>query len=93
MVRLIPWFKEQGSAIIAIVGNMHSPIAEQARFVLDASVEKEADPLNLAPTASSTVALALGDALGRCPHGRTRFYCRSLRPQIIPAVNWVATCT
>jgi len=63
MVRLIPWFKEQGSAIIAIVGNMHSPIAEQARFVLDASVEKEADPLNLAPTASSTVALALGDAL------------------------------
>lgn len=63
MVRLIPWFKENNSVVIAIIGNLNSPIAEQADYVLNASVEREADPLNLAPTASSTVALALGDAL------------------------------
>jgi Predicted sugar phosphate isomerase involved in capsule formation len=62
-VRLIPWFKENNSVVIAIIGNLNSPIAEQADYVLNASVEREADPLNLAPTASSTVALALGDAL------------------------------
>ncbi len=66
MVRLLPWFREKGSEIIAIVGNLNSPIAEQADHVLDASVEREADPLNLAPTASSTVALAIGDALAVC---------------------------
>ena len=63
MVRLIPWFKENNSVVIAIVSNLNSPIAEQSDFVLNASVDREADPLNLAPTASSTVALALGDAL------------------------------
>jgi len=66
MVRLLPWFREKGSKIIAIVGNLNSPLAEQGDFVLDASVEREADPLNLAPTASSTVALAIGDALAVC---------------------------
>jgi arabinose-5-phosphate isomerase len=51
------------SPVIAIVGNMNSPIAEAADIVIDASVEREADPLNLMPTSSSTVSLALGDAL------------------------------
>jgi len=63
MLRLIPYFKQSGSAVIAIVGNLNSPIAREATHVLDATVEKEADALNLAPTASTTVALALGDAL------------------------------
>lgn len=66
MVRLLPWFREKGSVIIAIIGNLNSPMAEQADHVLDASVAREADPLNLAPTASSTVALAIGDALAVC---------------------------
>lgn len=63
VIRLLPLFKKFKSPIIAIVGNTDSPIAEAADVVIDASVEKEADPLNLMPTASSTVSLALGDAL------------------------------
>ncbi|MFP4068987.1 MAG: SIS domain-containing protein [Opitutales bacterium] len=63
VLRLMPMFKKFASPVIAIVGNTDSPIAEQADVVLDASVEKEADPLNLMPTSSSTVSLAIGDAL------------------------------
>lgn len=63
LLRLLPFFRKQKSPIIAIVGNTESPIAEAADAVLDASVEREADPLNLMPTSSSTVSLALGDAL------------------------------
>ena len=63
MLRLIPFFKESHSKVIAIVGNITSPIARNSDFVLDATVEKEADALNLAPTASTTVGLAIGDAL------------------------------
>ena len=63
LLRLLPFFRKQKSPIIAIVGNTESPLAEAADAVLDASVEREADPLNLMPTSSSTVSLALGDAL------------------------------
>lgn len=63
LLRLLPFFRKQESPIIAIVGNTESPLAEAADAVLDASVEREADPLNLMPTSSSTVSLALGDAL------------------------------
>lgn len=63
VLRLMPLFKQLESPVIAIVGNIKSPIAEMADVVIDASVEKEADPLNLMPTSSSTVSLALGDAL------------------------------
>lgn len=63
VLRLLPLLRQFNSPIIAIVGNIDSPIAQQADVVLDASVEREADPLNLMPTSSSTVSLALGDAL------------------------------
>jgi arabinose-5-phosphate isomerase len=63
MLRIIPFFKQANSPVIAIVGNLNSPIARNANFVFDGTVDKEADALNLAPTASTTVALALGDAL------------------------------
>lgn len=63
VLRLMPMFKKFDSPVIAIVGNMDSPIAAAADIVLDGSVEKEADPLNLMPTSSSTVSLAIGDAL------------------------------
>jgi len=49
--------------LVAIVGNLKSTIAQRADAVLDASVDQEACPLNLAPTTSTTVALAIGDAL------------------------------
>ncbi|WPJ94458.1 KpsF/GutQ family sugar-phosphate isomerase [Coraliomargarita algicola] len=63
VLRLLPFFRKFKSPVIAIVGNVDSPIAEAADVVIDASVEKEADPLNLMPTSSSTVSLAIGDAL------------------------------
>ncbi|NQY32067.1 MAG: KpsF/GutQ family sugar-phosphate isomerase [Coraliomargarita sp.] len=63
VLRLMPMLKKFESPVIAIVGNTESPIAQAADVVIDASVQSEADPLNLMPTSSSTVTLALGDAL------------------------------
>lgn len=63
LLAILPTFKQRGVAIISIAGNLESTLARQADAVLDASVDKEACPLNLAPTASTTVALAIGDAL------------------------------
>ena len=63
LMRLIPIFKRLEVPIIAITGGNGSPIAQQADVVLDASVSREACPLNLAPTSSTTAALVMGDAL------------------------------
>ena len=63
LLRLIPILRQFHSPLIAIVGNLNAPMAKQADVVLDAGVAREADALNLAPTCSTTVALALGDAL------------------------------
>jgi arabinose-5-phosphate isomerase len=63
IVAMLPYLKNRGVSIIAIVGNLNSTLAQRADAVLDASVDKEACPLNLAPTTSTTVALAIGDAL------------------------------
>jgi len=63
IVRLIPILKEFKSPIIAIVGNVDSIIAKNADIILNATVEKEIDPLGIVPTTSSLVALAIGDAL------------------------------
>ncbi len=63
VLRLMPMLRKFESPVIAIVGNLESPIAKAADVVLDGSVDAEADPLNLMPTSSSTVSLALGDAL------------------------------
>ncbi|HTC34995.1 MAG TPA: KpsF/GutQ family sugar-phosphate isomerase [Bryobacteraceae bacterium] len=63
LLQLIPFLRELPSRRIGIIGNASSPLAAEMDVVLDASVEREADPDNFAPTASSTVALALGHAL------------------------------
>jgi arabinose-5-phosphate isomerase len=63
IVALLPALSLRGSPLIAIVGNTDSTLARKADVVLDASVDKEACPLNLAPTTSTTVALAIGDAI------------------------------
>jgi arabinose-5-phosphate isomerase len=55
--------RRQGAALISITGDPESPLARQSDVHLDARIDKEACPLNLAPTASTTAALALGDAL------------------------------
>jgi arabinose-5-phosphate isomerase len=63
LLALIPFLRELPSRRIGIIGNPRSPLAAEMDVVLDASVEREADPENLAPTASATVALVLGHAL------------------------------
>lgn len=63
IVGLLPAIKQRSLKLIAIVGNVDSTLSRNADVILDASVDKEACPLNLAPTTSTTVALALGDAL------------------------------
>lgn len=63
IVGMLPYLKNREVAIIALVGNLNSTLARRADAVLDASVDQEACPLNLAPTTSTTVALAIGDAL------------------------------
>lgn len=76
LLALLPALKRRGSALIAIVGNMDSTLARSADVVLDAAVSEEACPLNLAPTASTTVALAIGDALAM-----TLMKARGLTPE------------
>ncbi|MCK9510618.1 MAG: KpsF/GutQ family sugar-phosphate isomerase [Pigmentiphaga sp.] len=63
LLTILPLARRMGARVIALTGNADSPLAALADVFLDTSVAQEACPLNLAPTASSTVALALGDAL------------------------------
>ncbi len=63
---LVPLIKRLGVLLIAMVSNRQSYLGQQADFVLHALAEREADLMNLAPTTSTTVALALGDALAVC---------------------------
>jgi arabinose-5-phosphate isomerase len=63
LMLLTPHLKRQGAKLIAITGNEQSSLAQSADVHLDAAVDAEACPLGLAPTASTTAALALGDAL------------------------------
>ena len=63
LLQLLPYLKRRKVPLVAIVGNVKSTLAQRADAILDASVDEEACPLNLAPTTSTTVALALGDAL------------------------------
>lgn len=60
---IVPAIKRLGIKMIAITGRPHSSLAKQSDVVLSSAVEREACPLNLAPTASTTAQLALGDAL------------------------------
>jgi arabinose-5-phosphate isomerase len=63
LVHLVPILRQFRTPMIGILGNLDSPLASSVDVVLDGRVEREADPLNLAPTSSSSVALAIGDAL------------------------------
>lgn len=63
IVTLLPLIKRLGIQLISLTGNPDSPLAKAAEVNLDARVEQEACPLNLAPTSSTTAALVLGDAL------------------------------
>ena len=63
LLAIVPLVKRRGAKLIAMTGNASSALAREADVHLDAGVAQEACPLNLAPTASTTAALALGDAL------------------------------
>ena len=63
ITNIIPPLKKMGNSIIGMTGKMNSTLARYSDVVLDISVKKEACPLNVAPTASTTVTMALGDAL------------------------------
>jgi arabinose-5-phosphate isomerase len=63
LIGLLPYLKRRGVPLVAVVGNPNSTLARRADAIIDASVNAEACPLNLAPTTSTSVALAIGDAL------------------------------
>jgi arabinose-5-phosphate isomerase len=70
---MLPYLRSRHVALLAIVGNVDSSLARAADSVLDASVQEEAGPLGLAPTSSSTLALAVGDALAMAVLARSNF--------------------
>ncbi len=63
---LVPLLKRRGSKLVALVSNINSYLAQQADFVLNATIAQEACPHNLAPTTSTTAHMAMGDALAIC---------------------------
>ncbi len=63
LLAIVPHLRRRGTALVALVGRPASGLAQAADAVLDASVDREVCPLNLAPTASTAVAMAIGDAL------------------------------
>jgi len=63
LLRILPAFRDMGARIVALTGSVESTLAREADVVLDASVEREACPMDLVPTSSTTASLALGDAL------------------------------
>lgn len=63
LLSMLPAIANRGAAVISIVGNADSTLARSSDVVLEAAIDKEACPLNLAPTSSTTAALALGDAI------------------------------
>ncbi len=71
--RLIPLIKKIGVKIIALTGNLRSFVARHSDIVLDISVKKEGCPLGLAPMASTTATLAMGDAMAACLVDRKKF--------------------
>src|SRR5690606_38152296 len=63
---LVPLLKQSHNKLVALVGDTNSYLAKQADYILDTTVLKEACPLNLAPTTSTSAQLAMGDALAIC---------------------------
>jgi arabinose-5-phosphate isomerase len=70
---LVPFLKQTGNTLVAMVGNRSSYLAEQADYILDTSITREACPNNLAPTTSTTVQLAMGDAIAVCLQTKRKF--------------------
>jgi arabinose-5-phosphate isomerase len=82
MLAILPTLKRLGVPIVLLTGNPKSTLARQCEVVLDVSVAEEACPMNLAPTSSTTAALALGDALAMA-----LVDLRGLRPEDYAALH------
>lgn len=63
IIKLLPYWRRRGISLVGMTGNLESPLAKACDITIDTSVEREADPISVAPTASSTVALAFCDSL------------------------------
>jgi arabinose-5-phosphate isomerase len=63
VIEVLPFFRRIGASVIAMAGNAESRLAREADLFINTGVDKEADPLGLAPTTSTTLQLAVGDAL------------------------------
>jgi arabinose-5-phosphate isomerase len=77
VVRLVPILKSRGAKVVGLGGNPHSKLAHECDSWIDAEVQQEACPHNLAPTTSTTLALALGDALAVALMGLRGFNAKS----------------
>jgi len=66
LLRVMPYIKRNGIKLIMLTGGLNSPLAQYSDILIDTTVPEEACPLGLAPTASTTLTLALGDALAIC---------------------------
>ena len=73
VVKLLPALRRLDTKIIALVGSLDSTLAKSSNIVLDASIDKEACPLNLAPTTSTLTTLVMGDALAIALMNRSGF--------------------
>ncbi len=79
LISLVPGLKEHGAKVVAMTGGLKSDLARMADVVIDCAVEREACPLNLAPTTSTTAALAMGDALAVVLIEKRRFNADDFR--------------
>lgn len=73
LLAVMPYIRKRDTTIIGIIGNIHSPLASLSDIVLNASVQREACPLNLAPTTSTLIALIIGDMLAVGLMEKTQF--------------------
>ena len=86
LLEVLPHLKRRGTARIALVGRAESSLAHGSDVVLEASVDREVCPLNLAPTASTAVAMAIGDALAAVWMGNAA--SRRISPSITRPDPW-----
>ncbi len=92
VVRLLPSLKRFGNRIVAFVGHLGSTLAGDADVALVTPAEREACPNNLAPTTSTTVTMALGDALAVALMERRAISARSTSPSTTRAAAWAGGC-
>jgi len=79
LIQIMPSFRDIGTKLIALCGDPDSPLARESHLFIDVGVEREACPLGLAPTTSTTAALAMGDALAVVLLERRRFTRKDFR--------------